>query len=85
MNNDNAKHYTFTLAAFIIASSLIDQLTSTEQNALGNWFMLIGQTLCTNGSIKFDDDYKNHLNENIDANRLLIKTKNTIIKHINDS
>lgn len=40
----------FTLSATIIGYILIDELNANEQNALGNWFMLIGQVLCTNAS-----------------------------------
>lgn len=78
MRNENSEHYMFTLAAFLLATALIDELSSTEQNALGNWFMLIGQTLCTNGSIKFNKEYPH----NIDVQNLLNKTKNIINKNM---
>lgn len=42
----------FTLSAVIIGYLLIDDTTSSEQNALGNWLMLIAQTLCTNAYFK---------------------------------
>ncbi len=48
----------FTTLAFLIGLALIDELDSSEQNALGNWFMLIGQTLCTNGSLNFKNDFR---------------------------
>ena len=32
---------TDTLLAFILGYILIDNLSSTEQNALGNWLMLV--------------------------------------------
>ncbi len=38
----------FTLSAEIIGYLLIDDATSNEQNALGNWLMLVAQILCTN-------------------------------------
>ena len=41
----------FTLSAFTVGFILIDNLTTYEQNALGSWFMLLGQTLCTNSSV----------------------------------
>ena len=50
MNNQNLEDKSLTTLAFIIGLALIDNLTSTEQNAVGNWIMLIAQTLCTNGS-----------------------------------
>lgn len=40
----------FDLSAVIIGFILIDESTPAEQNALGNWFMLIGQVLCTNSA-----------------------------------
>lgn len=46
--NINARAY--TLSAFIIGYILIDDATPAEQNSLGNWFMLIGQVLCTNSA-----------------------------------
>lgn len=39
---------TFTLSAIIIGYLLIDDTTANEQNALGNWLMLVAQVLCTN-------------------------------------
>ncbi len=38
----------FTGSAVIIGYLLIDDTTANEQNALGNWLMLIAQILCTN-------------------------------------
>ena len=43
---------TFTLRAVIIGYLLIDDTTANEQNALGNWLMLIAQVLCTNAFYK---------------------------------
>ena len=43
---------TFTLSAVIIGYLLIDDTTANEQNALGNWLMLIAQVLCTNAFYK---------------------------------
>ena len=45
-----------TTLAFILGYILIDNLSSTEQNALGNWLMLVSQTLCTNGSYTFNKE-----------------------------
>ncbi len=38
----------FTLSAVAIGYLLIDNNTANEQNALGNWLMLVAQVLCTN-------------------------------------
>lgn len=40
----------YTTSAFIIGLLLCDELTPAEQNSLGNWFMLVGQALCTNSA-----------------------------------
>ena len=39
---------TLTLIGFLIGFTLIDDLTAAQQNSLGNFFMLIGQTLEAN-------------------------------------
>lgn len=46
----NVSPKSFTLSAFIVGFVLIDEMSAYEQNALGSWFMLVGQTLCTNSS-----------------------------------
>ena len=60
----NAKelHRLLTITAFTIGYVLIDELTATEQNAVGNFFMLIGQTLSTNSSFNFNVDWNNATN-----------------------
>lgn len=42
----------FSLSAVIIGYLLIDDTTANEQNALGNWLMLVAQVLCTNAYYK---------------------------------
>lgn len=80
-----SEHYLLTLSAFTIATALIDNLTGSEQNALGNWFMLVGQTLCTNGSFNFNKEWKAHLNTNIESDKLLQKTRDAIDDHIKNN
>jgi hypothetical protein len=41
-----------TTAAFILGLILIDDLNSAEQNALGEWLILIGQTLISNSGFQ---------------------------------
>ena len=48
MNNQNIEDKTLTTLAFVIGLALIDNLSSTEQNAVGNWLMLVAQVLSTN-------------------------------------
>jgi len=62
MNNQNIEDKALTTLAFVIGLALIDNLSSTEQNAVGNWIMLIAQTLCTNGSYTFNKEWKGHIN-----------------------
>ena len=38
----------FSLSAVIVGYVLIDDSTANEQNALGNWLMLVAQVLSTN-------------------------------------
>ena len=40
----------YTLSAIIIGYILLNDSTPAEQNSLGNWFMLIGQVLCSNSA-----------------------------------
>lgn len=39
-----------TTVGFILGLLLVDDLTAPEQNLLGNWIILIGQTILTNAS-----------------------------------
>jgi len=38
----------FSFSAVVVGYLLIDDLTANEQNALGNWLMLVAQVLSTN-------------------------------------
>lgn len=38
----------FSLSAIIVGYILIDDSTANEQNAMGNWLMLVAQVLSTN-------------------------------------
>ena len=42
----------FSISAVVVGYLLIDDLSSNEQNALGNWLMLVAQVLCTNATYK---------------------------------
>ena len=56
----------FSLSAVIVGYLLIDDLTANEQNALGNWLMLVAQVLCTNAFYKqvlSEIKIKNSINE----------------------
>ncbi len=52
MNNfNNIPPNLFSLTAVAVGAILTDNSTPNEQNALGNWLMLIAQYLCTNAAI----------------------------------
>ncbi len=40
----------FTISAVVVGFLLVDDATPNEQNALGNWLMLVAQYLCTNAA-----------------------------------
>lgn len=42
----------YTISAFIIGFALIDDFTASEQNAIGNWFITIGQILENNSAFQ---------------------------------
>lgn len=42
----------FSFSAVAVGYLLIDDTTANEQNALGNWLMLVAQVLCTNAFYK---------------------------------
>lgn len=85
--NDKQLHRLLTISAFTIGYALIDELSSTEQNAVGNYFMLIGQTLCTNSSFNFNVAWNNaniNSNNNINERELLNKVKDIFNNSINN-
>lgn len=43
---------TYTLSAIILGYLMIGDYTANEQNAIGNWFMTIGQILESNSAIQ---------------------------------
>ena len=86
--NTKELHRLLTITAFTIGYVLIDELTATEQNAVGNFFMLIGQTLSTNSSFNFNVDWNNVNNgtsvNKIDEKELLNRVKDIFNNSINN-
>ena len=79
----------FTWSAFIVGYLLIDDLDSSEQNALGNWLMLASQVLCTNASDHFVKERRTIANtipskESDFTIEMLTKMRNAIDKEINN-
>lgn len=48
----NVSPKAFSASAVIVGYLLIDDMTANEQNALGNWLMLVAQVLSTNAFYK---------------------------------
>lgn len=59
----------FTISAFLIGFLLIDDLNPAEQNSVGNWFMMVGQVLCTNSAQQ--QVLNNRQNENAEGNHTI--------------
>ncbi len=59
----NVSPKVFTLSAVAIGYLLIDSNTANEQNALGNWLMLVAQVLCTNAYFLQVQDERKNVNE----------------------
>ena len=76
----NIDPYSFTTSAFIIGIILVQQLSSEEQDSIGNWLQLIGLTMQTYAS-QFStlDTNKNKSTENDTCN---IETQKKAIKNI---
>lgn len=58
MNIQQFDDKALTTLAFLIGLAIIDSLDSTEQNAVGGFIMLVGQTVSTSGGFKFNRDWK---------------------------
>lgn len=76
---------TFTLSATIVGFLLLDDLDAHEQNALGNWLMLVAQVLCTNGFYRqLQDSRKGKNLTNEDIMSMLNKMEHALHKEINN-
>ena len=78
----------FSLSAVVVGYLLIDDLTANEQNALGNWLMLMAQVLCTNAFYKQvqteRETYSSTNFTNEDIIRLLKKMVDALNKEIDN-
>ena len=59
----------FTFSAVLVGYLLIDDTTANEQNALGNWLMLVAQILCTNAFYAQVQQERGNFNSNISGAR----------------
>jgi hypothetical protein len=84
----NISASSYASSAFIIGLLLCDELTPAEQNSLGNWFMLVGQTLSTNASqqqlLNNRNNTSNNLNSHIINDDNLKQSANNIKNEINN-
>lgn len=87
----NISASSYTISAFVVGYLLIDELTPAEQNSLGSWFMLLGQTLCSNSAQQqllnnrnnISNSYNSHLINDNNLNNYLNKMQdayNTYLK-----
>ena len=76
---------TFTLSACVVGFILINDLDDKEQNALGNWLMLVAQVLCTNAFYKQLQESKKIENlKTEDVINMINKMKKALEKELND-
>ena len=73
----------FTISAVAVGLILIDDSTATEQNALGNWLMLVAQVLCTNAYYKQLQTERSRMTDK-DTVEMLKKMVNALNKEINN-
>lgn len=78
----------FSFSAVTVGYLLIDDLTANEQNALGNWLMLVAQVLSTNAFYKQvmqerGLDKSNNISES-DAIIMLEKMINALKKEVEE-
>ena len=76
----NVSSNAFTISAIVVGLLLIDDTTPSEQNALGNWLMLVSQILCTDAYYKQVLEERN-INNDVDTNQILNKMVNAINKY----
>lgn len=71
-NLENLNPKVYTLTAIIVGFLLINDYNSYEQNAIGNWFMLVGQLLESNAAQQQNIEskiYGNPININSNINK----------------
>lgn len=76
----------FSFSAVAVGYLLIDDTTANEQNALGNWLMLVAQVLCTNAYYKQvmqERGIDNNAN-NTNTIEMMKKMINALEKEINE-
>ena len=76
----------FSLSAVVVGYLLIDDMTANEQNALGNWLMLVGQLISTNAyyaAVASERNSSNNDNSNM-SNQDTLKMLEKMLKALNE-
>ena len=71
----------YTTTAFVVGLLLADDLTPAEQNSLGNWFMMVGQALCTNSA---QQQVLNNRNQTSNSSNAHIINDNNLQQSVNN-
>ena len=77
----------FSLSAVTVGYLLIDDTTANEQNALGNWIMLVAQILCTNAFYKQvmqERGFDNNKNDSEQTIAMMQKMMDALQKEIDE-
>ena len=77
----------FSLSAVAVGYLLIDDTTANEQNALGNWLMLVAQILCTNAFYKQvmqERGFDNNKNDSEQTIIMMQKMRDALQKEIDE-
>ncbi len=79
----------YTLSATVVGFLLLEDSNANEQNALGNWLMLVAQVLCTNAYFLQLKNQNKRTNQNsIPTNEetiiMMQKMINALTKEVND-
>ena len=77
----------FSLSAVTVGYLLIDDTTANEQNALGNWLMLVAQILCTNAFYKQvmqERSFDNNKNDSEQTIAMMQKMMDALQKEIDE-
>ena len=77
----------FSLSAVAVGYLLIDDTTANEQNALGNWLMLVAQILCTNAFYKQvmqERGFDNNKNDSEQTIAMMQKMMDALQKEIDE-
>ena len=76
-----------SLSAVTVGYLLIDDTTANEQNALGNWLMLVAQILCTNAFYKQvmqERGFDNNKNDSEQTIAMMQKMMDALQKEIDE-